>query len=523
MNRSNPLSLPALREPGAAAAFRAFGEVLEAHRDRVQQALLDVALRIPVFVALLSQLDPEERALDEVESRRAEAAALMEGEWEQYLERLTMQGARYARMGVRLGGWFALLTSYRSVIHDHALTQEPERASMILDGMGRFLDVAMSTLGGAYVTEKEELARKAESMLGLYVEVFQNATLGALIYEWAAPPDPGSFRLMAANPASGLVGRPALLEDVGRTLAEARPELLLTELPGHLVATLQTREPRQWRVVADGRVFDSRCFPLNDRCVGVVFEDVTHREGVARALEQHARELERSNRELDDFAYVASHDLKAPLRDVDNLSVWIMQDAAAHLPEPSRRHLQMLRERIARMERLLDDLLAYSRAGRSEQEPEVFSVREAIDEAIDLAGPTDAFEVVVEGDAPQISAPRVPFAQVMRNLVANAIKHHDRGRGRIVVTVGDSDGRIEVAVADDGPGIPAHLHGRVFRMFQTLRPRDEVEGSGVGLAVVKKLVEQHGGAVAFDAREGRGATVRFTWPKSWKRRGVSDA
>ena len=222
-------------------------------------------------------------------------------------------------------------------------------------------------------------------------------------------------------------------------------------------------------------------------------------------------ELARSNDELDRFAYVASHDLKAPIRAIDSLAAWIEEDAGAALPETSAQHLRLLRGRTARMEGLLDGLLAYSRAGRGEPAAEPVDVAALVAEAVETVTPPQGFDVRVEGDPPAVETARAPLALVVRNLIGNAIKHHDRPDGRVTVAARLDGGRLAVEVADDGPGIAPEYQGRVFEMFQTLRPRDEVEGSGMGLAIVKKTVEARGGEISV-ASMGRGTTFRVLWP-----------
>ncbi|MDQ8022789.1 MAG: PAS domain S-box protein [Moraxellaceae bacterium] len=231
------------------------------------------------------------------------------------------------------------------------------------------------------------------------------------------------------------------------------------------------------------------------------------------ALERVNAELARSNRDLDDFAYVASHDLKAPLRAVDNLSSWIEKDAAGVLPEKSQRHLQLLRSRVRRMDRLLDDLLQYARAGQPEGAAEEVDLRELVRELRDLLGPPPGFRLDVVGELPTLRAYRAPLQVVLLNLVSNAFKHHDREQGCVEISVRDQGSHIEVDVCDDGPGVAPEHHERIFGMFQTLRPRDEVEGSGMGLAIVKRTVESHGGSVGVESWSGRGACFRFTWRK----------
>jgi signal transduction histidine kinase len=252
---------------------------------------------------------------------------------------------------------------------------------------------------------------------------------------------------------------------------------------------------------------------------GVIFEDVSEREQLQRQIAKQLRELERSNRELDDFAYVASHDLKAPLQDVRNLADWIAEDAGAALPESSMRHVALLGDRVRRMERLLDDLLEYSRIGRTEGAREDVSVRDVLAEVVALVRPPEGFHVEMRGESPVVSTPRAALEKVMRNLVGNAIKHHDRTTGSVVVTAECVGERVVIRVTDDGPGIPREFHKRVFAMFQTLRPRDELEGSGMGLTFVKKAVEHYGGKVGVES-DGRGTTVVFDWPLATREPGA---
>jgi len=240
--------------------------------------------------------------------------------------------------------------------------------------------------------------------------------------------------------------------------------------------------------------------------------DISERVRARRDLELYAAELRRSNKELDRFAYVASHDLKAPLRAIGTLARWTEEDAGAQLSAESHDHLKMLRGRVSRMEKLLDDLLQYSRAGRRSAEPEEIDVTTLVHGVLDLIAPAGDFRIEVAPDLPSLRAPRAPIQQLFLNLLANSVKHHDRPDGRIRVTgrrVGDV---CEYTVEDDGPGIPPEHRERVFGMFQTLRPRDEVEGSGMGLAIIKKLVEAYGGNVWIEGDEDRGARFVLSIP-----------
>ncbi len=243
-------------------------------------------------------------------------------------------------------------------------------------------------------------------------------------------------------------------------------------------------------------------------------QDITRLKMDEHELRRQAQELERNNQELDDFAYIASHDLKTPLRGIENLSNWIADDAKDVLPEASRDHLRKLRQRVARLDRLLDDLLQYSRAGQQMGDVLPVQTGSLVRSVVELLTPPAGFVIKVADNMPRLTTYKTPLELVFRNLIDNAIKHHDRAEGYIEVSAVSQGRVVEFTIRDDGPGIPAEYHDRIFRMFQTLKPRDEVEGSGIGLAVVKKVVEQQGGRVTVETDNGRGTAFRFTWPNS---------
>jgi signal transduction histidine kinase len=233
---------------------------------------------------------------------------------------------------------------------------------------------------------------------------------------------------------------------------------------------------------------------------------------MAESLNRRQHALEASNAELENFAYVASHDLKAPLRAIDNLASWIAEDLPDTVQGEVHEHLELMRARVGRMQSLLDDLLQFSRAGRKNGDLGPVQTGLLVHDQFELLGPPEGFVLQV-GDLPELRSFATPLATVFRNLLSNAVKHHDRATGRITVSATPRGRMVEFRVADDGPGIPAEYHGRVFGLFQTLKPRDEVEGSGMGLALVKKLVEARGGRIRLASTPpARGATFSFTWP-----------
>ncbi len=227
------------------------------------------------------------------------------------------------------------------------------------------------------------------------------------------------------------------------------------------------------------------------------------------------RELREVNADLEQFAYSASHDLQAPLRVIENISVWLAEDLEQHLTPETREHILLLRRRSKRMQRLLDDLLQYARIGRKQEKGhnEFISGDALVYDVIALLA-RDGFSISVSPAFSQIRVRRMPLQQVFMNLLGNAIKHHHRQNGHIEVTVADLLDQYEFAVKDDGPGIAPQFHDQIFKMFQTLKSKDDKEGSGMGLALVRKWVDLNGGAIHLQSALGEGSTFRFTWAKN---------
>ncbi|PQO40794.1 PAS domain-containing sensor histidine kinase [Blastopirellula marina] len=252
----------------------------------------------------------------------------------------------------------------------------------------------------------------------------------------------------------------------------------------------------------------------NEQFVLASIVDISERKRSERSLAEYTRQLEKSNEELDEFAYVASHDLRSPLQAVKNLANWIRDDNAETLSDESVRHVDLMHQRIQRMERLLDDLLQYSRVGRVEQSIGEVDVAKLLDAIIDTLPRPEKMQVQVKPGMPVLRTLRAPLDLTLSNLIQNAIKHHDRDDGIIKVSCEDAGDYIRFSVEDDGPGISPEFHERIFKMFETLRPRDDVEGSGMGLSLVQKTVETIGGTISLESQPGQGSTFSFTWPKN---------
>ena len=251
-------------------------------------------------------------------------------------------------------------------------------------------------------------------------------------------------------------------------------------------------------------------------CVTVV--DLTDVKNAEEALKASHAELSRSNRDLEQFAYVASHDLKAPLRSIEVLVGWLCEDLVEYAEGDVQENLGLLKARTARLNRLLEDLLAYSRVGRRVGEARPVDARELVEDIWSLMSPPDGMQLVVDGHLPTLTTFRAPLEQVLRNLIGNAVKHHPGPAGRVTVTAEAQDDHYVFAVADNGAGISEEYRERIYQMFQTLQPRDEVEGSGMGLAIVSRVVEWQGGRIwhepasaGGEAGAGTGTVFKFEW------------
>jgi len=231
-------------------------------------------------------------------------------------------------------------------------------------------------------------------------------------------------------------------------------------------------------------------------------------------LEQYAAELERSNHDLDQFAYIASHDLKTPLRAISHLSNWIEEESGDKLTIESGNKMELLRGRVRRMEALINGLLQYARAGKTNKGIVKTDIEVLVRKTIAKIDGAERVILEIPEDIPVIETYREPLSQIIYQLIDNSIQHHDNKREiRISIRVKERENRYEITVKDNGPGIEERYYKKVFTIFQTLQARDKKESNGVGMALVKKVVDIYGGAISIKQVEEGGTSVVITWPK----------
>lgn len=240
-----------------------------------------------------------------------------------------------------------------------------------------------------------------------------------------------------------------------------------------------------------------------------VVERVRAQKTQVRLLE----DLERANKDLQDFAYIVSHDLKAPLRAIGTLSHWLATDHAGQLDEEGRKHVDLIHRRVRRLNDLIDAILQYSRTSRIHEEKTEVDVNQVVKDAIELIYPLASFQIRIDGELPRVMGQKTRLMQIFQNLIGNAVKYSDKARGEIHVGAREEEDRWVFYVKDNGPGIEERHFEKIFQMFQTIAARDQRESTGVGLALVKKNVELQGGKVWVESRVGEGSVFFFTLPK----------
>lgn len=225
-------------------------------------------------------------------------------------------------------------------------------------------------------------------------------------------------------------------------------------------------------------------------------------------------DLRRSNKELNNFAYVASHDLKTPLRGIIQLSEWIFEDLHDTVDDDTKEKISLLNNRATRLEGMLNDLLTYSRVGRKQGEVRSVNVEKMISNLMDLLDPMGETRIILNKPLPVFDTLAIPLETVFRNLLDNALKHNDKDQAIIEVSCLEEQDHYVFSVTDNGPGILPEYQHQIFDLFETLRPRDEVEGSGMGLSIIMKIFEMYGHTIEVDSDGHHGTTFRFTWFKT---------
>jgi PAS domain S-box-containing protein len=375
---------------------------------------------------------------------------------------------------------------------------------------------ALVALGGTMVVESIADISVRKRLERMFQKIVEATPCGIIMID-------AQGRIVLANPQAELMFGYSLAELIGNSLEILLPERLRAAHGVHRHAFIAAPAIRQMGVGRDltARRKDGSEFPVEiglnpvpgdrDGMVLAAVTDITRRNNMQLELRQ-------ANANLEEFTYAASHDLKSPLRGIADLVEWIVEDLGDKASPEITRNLGRVSERVKRLDRVVDDLLAYARAGAPASEAVPVDVKSLIDCVLELLPRPAGFLVRSRVDARPFVTNKTPLESVLRNLVGNAVKHHDRASGVIEICVEDVGRYCVFTVSDDGPGIAPAYQERVFRMFQTLNANDP-NSSGIGLALSKRLVEAHGGWIKLDSIEGvRGTAFHVWWPRfQWRK------
>jgi len=326
------------------------------------------------------------------------------------------------------------------------------------------------------------------------------------------------------NPrAEGLFGY-AGSEMVGNNISMLMPAPYRERHDGYLAHYRQTGEKK---IIGLGREVvglrkDGTTFPMDLSVAEMYFgarrmftgivRDITVRKQAEEQHTQLMQEISSANEELTNFAYVVSHDLKAPLRAIGSLADWLSTDYVDKFDDEGREHMRLLISRVHRMSSLIDGILQYSRVGRVKETLVAVDLNTLLREVVDLLAPPEHIEISIDAALPTVVGERTRIQQLFQNLISNAIQYMDKPSGKIHVTCVAKAGKWQFAVTDNGPGIEQRHFERIFQLFQTLVPRDKVESTGVGLALVRKILDMYGGEIWVESTVGSGASFIFTLP-----------
>jgi PAS domain S-box-containing protein len=361
------------------------------------------------------------------------------------------------------------------------------------------------------ITERKR-AEDVEGQMAALVESADDAIvakgLDGIIRSW----NPGAERLLGYS-AKEIIGQPVtLLLPDNRFDEEA---MILDRVGrGERVEQFETVRRKNDGSMVEVSLTISPIRDVNGAIVGAskIMRDITERNRREGELRRSNADLAQINIELDNFVYTASHDLRAPLTGISSIVQWILEDDRA-LAGESRERLGLILGRIERMKQLLTDIRDYARTdGNAAPSGTLVSAASLVANVVATAHVPPDFSIRGDSSLEEVQVQRVPLEQVLHNLVNNAIKHHDRPAGTVTVSVQHMAPWLRFSVIDDGPGIPEEYRESIFEMFKTLKPRDEVEGSGMGLALVRKIVGRMGGRCGVDPATKRGSNFWFEWP-----------
>jgi signal transduction histidine kinase len=345
---------------------------------------------------------------------------------------------------------------------------------------------------------KEKLARGEESRIN---NALQNRLRNFINYEYSMR----DLRRDALSDTIEKTGKVSVL----LTTTSIVTGLFIAAFLAHRISTRIVHMVKMANTLAQGN-YDVRMPETGKDELSRLAKSMNH---MAQVLEENIALLKRKNKELDQFAHIVSHDLKAPVRGIDNVVTWIEEDHWNELSPKVKEYLHVIKGRVTRSENLIKGILSYARIGRDELPREVVDTKQLIEEIAETTPNTSGVKIEIDSAMPVLISERIFLTQIFSNLISNAIKYHDKPDGFVKIFHREEETNYVFFVQDNGPGIAKNYHNKIFVIFQTLNENNSFENTGVGLAIVKKIIEDKNQTISVLSEQGKGSTFSFTWPK----------
>ena len=524
--------------PDEKEGLQDYWRIYEAHREEVTAQLMEMASHHPEFRHIMQNAGSQPSAEEQARSRVLQRDAVLHSDWEPYLENLQRQGMGYAQSGLSFHAWFEIVAAFRKFMMPHLLNaygQSPEFLLSALTGMDTLIDIALSSIGNAYLETKEQIIRQQHETVEDAVRRKESEKKFRGLLE-AAPDamvvvDQQGIIQLVNSQTEKMFGYDRS-EIVGQTVEALVPGRFQKTHALHREGYYVEHPVRPMGIGLDlfGLRKDSSEFPIeislspletdDGLLVSAAIRDVTQRKLIEENIQKlnedlksRASQLESANKELEAFAYSVSHDLRAPLRTIDGFSMALLEDYAGQLPDEGQDYLMRIRTAAQRMAQLIDDLLNLSRVSRAAIVPETINLSSLAHNVVRDLQQTHQERIVDIAITPDLvaSGDQRLMRIVLENLINNAWKFTSKqAYARIEFGVQDTDHQRIYFVRDNGAGFDMIYASKLFGTFQRLHANAEFPGIGIGLAIVQRILHRHGGRVWAEGAIDKGATFYFT-------------